>query len=74
MTLQQPIQIVKGEKLFKCKDCNEVKEALQFYFDKVLVYKKTGLPRRLSYCKDCHRRRVKSHYLINKKALQNREL
>ena len=73
MILQQPIQIVKGEKLFKCKDCNEVKEASQFYFSKVIFYKKTGQPKRVSYCKDCQIIRAKSHNFINKKAIQNKK-
>ena len=73
MTLQQPIQIVKDEKLFKCKDCNEVKGASQFYFSKVLVYKKTGQPKRVSYCKGCQRIRSKSHNFINKKTIQNKQ-
>ena len=71
MTLQQPIQIVKDEELFKCKDCNEVKESSQFYFNKARVYKKTGLPIRFSYCKDCHKIRAKIHSSMNKKTIEN---
>jgi hypothetical protein len=71
MTLQQPIQIVKDEELFKCKDCNEVKGASQFYFRKAQFYKKTGLPIRFSYCKDCHKIRTKIHNSMNKKTIEN---
>ena len=71
MTLQQPIQIVKDEELFKCKDCNEVKGASQFYFRKAQFYKKTGLPIRFSYCKDCHKIRTKIHNSMNKKTILN---
>tara|TARA_R110002096_G_scaffold358295_1_gene551445 strand:+ start:440 stop:940 length:501 start_codon:yes stop_codon:yes gene_type:complete len=70
MTHQQPIQIVKDEELFKCMACNEVKGASQFYFLKK-VYKKTGLPIRLSYCKECQLTKSKAHNSMNKKTIEN---
>jgi len=71
MILQQPIKLAEEEELFKCKDCNEVKESSEYYYSKVRFYKSTGLPTRYSYCKACQIIRVKLHNFENKKEIQN---
>ena len=72
MILKQPIKTVEGEEFFKCLDCNDVKGASEYYVSKSKLYKKTGLPIRFSYCKDCQNERSKKRHSLNLKESQNR--